>query len=116
MESRGFAWGRLRWQRPWHRRAPEELTEKVQGRAPLLPARPPHRHQHRLRPRASPGPVAAPHLAQDDPEANRQLATPVDGVQARLTQEGEQVASVSPLVLGQALVSPYFSPLLSSRV
>src|SRR5262249_24202627 len=46
-----------------------------------------------------------PHLAQDDAEANRQLRTPVGRVQARLTQEREQVAPVSPQVLGQALVS-----------
>src|SRR5262249_26434856 len=29
-----------------HLPAPQELTEEVQGRTPLLPARPPHRHQH----------------------------------------------------------------------
>src|SRR4051794_31565578 len=87
------------------RRAAKEVTQEVQGRTPLLPAGPPHRHQDRLRPRASPGPVAAPHLAQDDPEADGQLGPPVGRVQARLTQEREQVAPVSPQVLGQALVS-----------
>jgi nitric oxide reductase subunit B len=38
----------------------------VQGRAPLLPVRPPHRHQDRLRLRTGPGPAAAPDLPQED--------------------------------------------------
>src|SRR5947209_10799275 len=58
---------------PGHRHAAQELAEEVQGRTPLLPAGPPHRHQHGLRPSPYPGPVAAPDLAQEDPEANRQL-------------------------------------------
>src|SRR5262249_23662862 len=43
-------------------------------------------------------------LAQDDPEADRQLGPPVGGVQPRLTQEREQAVAVGPPVLGQALV------------
>src|SRR5262249_42411516 len=98
--ARGGSWG----QGQEHRRAPQQLTEEVQGRTPLRPAGPPLRHQDRLRPRPYPGPVAAPDLAQDDAEANRQLGPPVDGVQARLTQEREQVVAMGPQVLGQALV------------
>lgn len=50
-------------------RVPQELAEEVLGRKPLLPAGPPHRHQHR--PRAGPRPSAAatPDVAQDDAEA-----------------------------------------------
>src|SRR6516162_6319465 len=87
-----------------HRRAPQELAKEVQGRTPLLPARPPHRHQHRLRSRAYPGPAATPDLAQNDAKADRQLGPPVGGVQPRLAQEGGQVAAMGPQVLGQALV------------
>jgi len=36
-----------------HLRAPQHLAEEVQGHTPLLPARPPHRYQDRLRPRAA---------------------------------------------------------------
>ena len=104
LELHGFARGGSRGQGPGHRRAPQELTEEVQGTTPLLPARPPHRHQHRLRPRPGPGPAAAPDLAQDDAEADRQLGPPVGGVQPRLAQEREQVVTVDPQVLGQALV------------
>jgi Peptidase family S41 len=74
------------------RRDPQELTQEVPGRPALLPARPPHRHQDRLRPRTGPGPAAAPDLAQDDAEADGQLRTPVGRVQARLT--GGRVAYV----------------------
>jgi hypothetical protein len=49
-----------------YRLAPQELTQKVLGRALLLSAGPPHRHQVRLRSRADPGPAAAPDLAQDN--------------------------------------------------
>jgi hypothetical protein len=55
-----------------YRLAPQELTEEVQGRAPLPPAGPPHRHQDGLRPRTCPGPAAASDLAQDDAEADGQ--------------------------------------------
>jgi hypothetical protein len=50
------------------RRAPQELTEEIQGRAPLLPTGPPHRPPDRLRPRCRPGPAATPDRAQDDPK------------------------------------------------
>jgi hypothetical protein len=93
------------WQCQRYRRAAKKVTQEVQSRTPLLPADPPHRHQERLRPRANPGPVVAPHLAQDDPEAHGQLGPPVGRVQARLTQERKQVAPVSPQVLGRALVT-----------
>ncbi len=66
-----------------YRRAAKELTEEVQGRTPPLPAAPPHRHQHRLRPRTCPRPAATPDLSQDDAEADRQFRTPVGGVQPR---------------------------------
>src|SRR5262245_15707662 len=62
----GGSWG----QGQRRRRAPQELAEEVQRRTPLLPARPPHRHQHRLRSRACPGPASAPDLAEDDPKAD----------------------------------------------
>src|SRR6516165_9376210 len=74
-----------------HRLAAKELTQELQGRTPLLPTRPPHRHQDRLRPRPRPGPATAPDLAQDDTEADRQLGPPVGRIQARLAQEREQV-------------------------
>src|SRR5262249_20193328 len=45
-----------------------------------------------------------PDLAQDDAEADRQLGTPVGGIQPRLTQEREQASAMSPQVLGQAVV------------
>ena len=64
--------------------AAKKLTQEVEGRTPLLPTGPPYRHQHGLRPRACPGPAASPDFPQDDPEADRQLRTPVGGVQARL--------------------------------
>ena len=96
--------GGSRGQGKGHLRAPQELTEEIQSRTPLLPARPPHRHQDRLRPRPRPRPAAAPDLAKDDAEADRQLGPPVSGVQPRLTQEREQVVAMSPQVLGQALV------------
>ena len=70
---RGFARGGSRGHGQGPRHAPQELTEEIQGRTLLLPTRPPHRHQDRLRPRAGPGAAATPDLAQDDPEANRQL-------------------------------------------
>src|SRR5262249_32117904 len=85
-------------------RAPEEWPQEARARRPLLPARPPHRHQDRLRPRPRPGPAATPDLAQDDAEADRQLGPPVGGVQPRLAQEREQGIAMSPQVLGQALV------------
>src|SRR5262249_17923053 len=96
---------RSRGQGQGHRRAPQELTEEVQGRTPLLPARPPHRRQYGLRSRTGPGPAASPDLAQDDPEADRQLPSPVGRIQPWLTQERELVAAMSPQVLGQALIS-----------
>ena len=45
--------------------------------------------------------VAKPWLEMLAPKADRQLGTPVGGVQPRLTQEREQVVAVSPQVLGQ---------------
>jgi hypothetical protein len=90
------------WAAIW--RAPQELTQEIHGRTPLLPARPPHRHQHRLRPRPGRGAVAAPDLAQDDTEADGQLGPPVGGVQPRLAQEREQLVAMRPQVLGEALV------------
>src|SRR5262249_57461127 len=99
VELRTLASGASRGQGQGHRCAPQELTEEVQGRTPLLPARPPHRHQHRLRPRAYPGPAATPDLAQEDAEADRQLGTPVGRIQARLTQEREQVVAMGPQLL-----------------
>src|SRR5262245_22577170 len=81
-----------------------ELTEEIQGRTPLLPARPLHRHQDRLRPRPGPGPAAAPDLPQDDAETNGQFGPPVGGVQPGPAQEREQVGAMRPQVLGQALV------------
>jgi hypothetical protein len=84
--------------------AAQELAEEVPGRAPLLPARPPHRHQHGLGPCAGQGPAPAPDFAQDDPEADRQFGPPVGGVQPRHTQEREQVVAVRPQVLDQPLV------------
>jgi hypothetical protein len=80
----------------------EEVTQEVHGRTPLLPTGSPHRHRHRLRSR--PGPAAAPDLAQEDPEADRQLSPPVRCVQTRLAQELEQVVAMRPQMLGQALV------------
>src|SRR5262245_59007093 len=53
----------LRGQGQLHRSAAQELTEEVEGGTPLLPAGPPHRHQHGLRPRTCPGPAATPDLA-----------------------------------------------------
>ena len=103
-ELRGFASDGSRGQGQHHRRAPQELTQEIQGRAPLLPARPPHRHQHGLRPRPRPGPAATPDLAQDDPEADGQLGTPVGRVQPRLTQERELGVAMGLQVPGQALV------------
>src|SRR5262249_9562727 len=63
---REFAHSGSRRQGQGYRRAAKELAKEVQGRAPLLPARPPHRHQHGLRSGACPGPAATPDLAQDD--------------------------------------------------
>lgn len=57
----------------------QHLAQPVQRRAALLPARPPGGHQHRLRVRPGPGAVAAPDLAQDHAEADRQLGSPVAG-------------------------------------
>src|SRR5262245_49789768 len=126
MAKESFGFRRLpragsRGQGPGHRRAPQEFTEEVQGTTPLLPARPPHRHQHGLRPRPGPGPAAAPDLAQDDPEADGQLRPPVGGVQARLTQEREQVVALCvatacsitalPLAVAALLVSRFRNPL-----
>src|SRR5262245_61854708 len=96
----GGSWG----QGQRRRRAPQELAEEVQGRTPLLPARPPHGHQDRLGPRTGPGPAAAPDLPQDDAEADGQLRPPVGGVQPGLAQEREQVVTMVPEVLGQSLV------------
>jgi hypothetical protein len=67
---------------------------------PLLPARPPHRHQHGLRPRTYPGPVAVPDLAQDDAEADRQLGPLVGGIQPRHTQDRDQVVAMRLPALG----------------
>src|ERR1700676_4136836 len=91
---RGRSWG----QGQRFRTAAQELTQEVQGRMALLPARPPHGHQDRLRSRTRPGPVAAPDLAQDDAEADGQFRTPVGGVQTRLTQERKQVVAMVPQV------------------
>jgi hypothetical protein len=44
-------------------RAPQELTQEIHGGAALWPAVPPHRHPHRPRLRARPGPADSPHLA-----------------------------------------------------
>src|SRR5262249_37231731 len=84
---------------------PTGWTRQPRAQPPRAPAGRPPAPRARLRPRASPGRVAAPPLAQDAPEADGQLGPPVGRVQARLTQEREQVAPVSPQVLGQALVS-----------
>jgi hypothetical protein len=84
--------------------APQELTQEVYGRTPLLPAGPPHRHQYRLRPCPRPGPAAASDLAENDAEADGQLGPPIGGGQPRLPQERDQVVAMSPQVLGQALV------------
>src|SRR5579871_5647439 len=86
----------------WH--TPNQLTEAVQGGTPLLPARPPDRHQHRLRSCTYPGPTAASDLSQDDAAADGQLRTPVGDVQPRLTQEHEPVVAMSPQLLSQPLV------------
>src|ERR1700676_4547899 len=103
-ELSGLVRGESRREEQRRRTAAQELTEEVQGRTALLPARPPHGHQDRLCSRTRPGPVAAPNLAQDDAEADGQFRTPVGGVEARLTQEREQVVPMIPQVLGEALV------------
>src|ERR1700694_297875 len=90
-ELSGLVRGGSRGQGQRYRTAAQELTEEVQGRTALLPARPPHGHQDRLRSRTRPGPVAAPDLAEDNAEADGQFRTPVGRVQTRLTQEREQV-------------------------
>jgi hypothetical protein len=48
-ELRGVARGGSRQQGQGHRRAPQELTQEVQG---TTPARAPHQHQYGLRPLA----------------------------------------------------------------
>jgi hypothetical protein len=60
--------------------------------------------KHGLRPRTYPGSTTTPDLVQDDAEADRQLGTPVGGVQPWLTQEGEQLMPMVPHVLRQRLV------------
>jgi hypothetical protein len=77
--------GRSRGQGQSNVHAAKELADEVQVRTPLLPARPPHGHQDRLRPRTGPGAVAALHFPQDDAEADRQLGPPVGRVQPRPT-------------------------------
>jgi hypothetical protein len=59
---RGFARGGSQGQGQGYRLSAQALAEEVQGRTPLLPTRPPHRHQHGLRPRPGPGPAATPDL------------------------------------------------------
>jgi hypothetical protein len=71
-ERRGFARGGSRGQGQGHRRAPQELTQEVQGRAPLLPARPPQRPGACRRgggPRRVGGAVACSRLAGRGPVA-----------------------------------------------
>ena len=86
LELGGFECGRSRRQDQGERPAPQELTEEIQRRPPLLPARPPHRYQHGLGPRRCPGPAATPDLAQDDAEADGQFRPPVGGIQPRFTE------------------------------
>ena len=86
------------------RRAAKELAEEIQGRTPLLPASPPHRHQHGLRPRTDPRSVPNPYFPQDDAEADRQLRTPGGSVHTGHTQKCQQLIAVIPQVLGQPLV------------
>jgi hypothetical protein len=114
-ELRRLARGKSCGQGQGQRRAPQGLTEEVQGTTSLLPARPPHRHQHRLRSRPGPGPVTSPDLAQDDPEADGQLGPPVGGAQPRLTQEREQVGADVGNVRndGPELVAPAAGPFIA---
>jgi hypothetical protein len=93
---RGKAWGTGVPRGSWLR--------KSRAAPPLPRARPPHRHQHGLRPRTGPGAAATPELAKDGAEADGQLGPPVGGAQPRLTQEREQVVAMRPQVLGQTLV------------
>jgi hypothetical protein len=62
---------RSREQGQGHRRAAQELTEEVRSTTPLLPARPPRRHQHGLRSCTCPGPASGT-AGQAAPEARRQ--------------------------------------------
>jgi hypothetical protein len=84
--------------------AAKEVAEKVAGILATLPAGAPHGHQHRLSAGADPGAIAAPDFAQDDAEADRQLATPVGGVQTGVLEEGQQVVLVVPQVLSEDFV------------
>jgi hypothetical protein len=84
---REFARGGSRRQGQDHRSATQKLAQDIQGTTSLLPARPPHRHEDRLRPR--PGPAAAPALAQKEAVARR---LPGEGLLAHCDR-GSQYAS-----------------------
>lgn len=96
--------GRSRRQSQWNHVAPQQAAQEVQGVSSLLPAGPPYRHQHPLNAGAHPGAIAAPDLAQDYPEAKRQLGTLVGGVQTGEGQEGEHVLDMVPQMLGETMI------------
>src|SRR3981081_2339314 len=77
-----------RGQRYWHTLPAEEATEEVESYAATLPAGPPHRHEHLLRPGTGPRTIAAPNFAENHAEAHRLLGTPIGGVETVLVEEG----------------------------
>jgi hypothetical protein len=101
-EMRRFARGGSRGQGPWPWPAPQELNEEVQGRAALLPVRPPHRQQYRLRLGANPGAAATPDPAQDHPDADRQFCyfSVIPTVFWRKRQAGKGLAIIGLIRIG----------------
>ena len=100
--SRGARIGWLRREGDESGPAAQELAEEVDAVLATLPAGAADGHQHGLGAGACPGAIAAPDLAQDDAEPNRQFRAPVGGIQAGEFEKGQQVIEMVPQVLSQA--------------